>query len=33
VSGCYPLDGYYKDAGEHVELKRAKVEMRKKLMG
>lgn len=31
ISGCYPLDAYYKDAGEHVELKTAKVEMRKRM--
>jgi NADPH2 dehydrogenase len=31
ISGCFPLDHYYKDAGEHAELKTAKAELRKKL--
>ncbi len=31
VSGCYPLDPYYKNAPEHGELKTKKVEMRKAL--
>lgn len=32
VSGCFPLDPYYKDASEHGELKQKKTEMRKALM-
>jgi 2,4-dienoyl-CoA reductase-like NADH-dependent reductase (Old Yellow Enzyme family) len=31
ISGCYPLDPHYKDAAEHGELKRAKVELRNRL--
>jgi NADPH2 dehydrogenase len=31
ISGCYPLDPYYKEATEHVELKQAKAELRQKL--
>ena len=31
ISGCYPLDPHYKDAPEHVELKQAKLELRKRL--
>jgi 2,4-dienoyl-CoA reductase-like NADH-dependent reductase (Old Yellow Enzyme family) len=31
ISGCYPLDAHYKDAPEHVELKKAKMELRKRL--
>ena len=31
ISGCYPLDPHYKDAPEHVELKTAKMELRKRL--
>ena len=31
ISGCYPLDPHYKDAPEHVELKTAKLELRKRL--
>ena len=31
ISGCFPLDHYYKDAAEHAELKTAKAELRKKL--
>jgi 2,4-dienoyl-CoA reductase-like NADH-dependent reductase (Old Yellow Enzyme family) len=32
ISGCYPLDSHYKEAPEHVELKAAKAELRKRLM-
>ena len=32
ISGCYPLDPHYKEAGEHAELKAAKAELRKRLM-
>jgi 2,4-dienoyl-CoA reductase-like NADH-dependent reductase (Old Yellow Enzyme family) len=31
ISGCFPLDAYYKDAPEHAELKLKKSELRKKL--
>lgn len=31
VSGCYPLDPYYKDAPEHTSLKEKKAELRKRL--
>ena len=31
ISGCYPLDAHYKDAPEHVQLKTAKMELRKRL--
>ena len=31
ISGCYPLDPHYKDAPEHVQLKTAKMELRKRL--
>jgi NADPH2 dehydrogenase len=31
ISGCYPLDDYYKERGEGEELKRRKGEMRKSL--
>ena len=31
ISGCFPLDSHYKDAAEHVELKKAKMDLRKKL--
>ena len=31
ISGCFPLDAHYKDAPEHVELKKAKMELRKSL--
>lgn len=31
ISGCFPLDAHYKDAPEHVELKKAKMDLRKKL--
>jgi len=31
ISGCYPLDAYYKDAPQHVQLKTAKMELRKRL--
>jgi 2,4-dienoyl-CoA reductase-like NADH-dependent reductase (Old Yellow Enzyme family) len=31
ISGCYPLDPHYKDAPEHVQLKTAKLELRKRL--
>ncbi len=31
ISGCFPLDPYYKDAPEHDELKRKKAELRKSL--
>ena len=31
ISGCYPLDSHYKDAPEHVQLKTAKMELRKRL--
>lgn len=31
ISGCFPLDPYYKDAPEHGELKAKKAEMRKAL--
>lgn len=31
ISGCYPLDGYYKDAAAHMDLKIAKTELRKRL--
>ncbi|MEA2735466.1 MAG: hypothetical protein QOE14_1917 [Humisphaera sp.] len=31
ISGCYPLDPHYKNAPEHVELKTAKMELRKRL--
>jgi NADPH2 dehydrogenase len=32
ISGCYPLDPHYKEAGEHAELKTAKAELRKRLI-
>ena len=32
ISGCFPLDPYYKEAPEAEELKRKKAEMRKALM-
>ena len=32
ISGCFPLDGYYKDAPEHDELKKKKQELRKALV-
>jgi NADPH2 dehydrogenase len=32
VSGCFPLDPYYKDAPEHAELKKKKAELRKALV-
>jgi 2,4-dienoyl-CoA reductase-like NADH-dependent reductase (Old Yellow Enzyme family) len=32
ISGCYPLDAYYKDAPEHEELKKKKTEIRKALL-
>jgi 2,4-dienoyl-CoA reductase-like NADH-dependent reductase (Old Yellow Enzyme family) len=31
ISGCYPLDAHYKDAPEHVQLKTAKMELRRRL--
>ena len=31
VSGCFPLDPYYKESPEHEELKRKKAELRKRL--
>ncbi|HSI36912.1 MAG TPA: hypothetical protein VK986_25220, partial [Tepidisphaeraceae bacterium] len=31
ISGCYPLDPYYKDAPEHAQLKTAKADLRKRL--
>lgn len=31
ISGCYPLDDYYKDAPEHEQLKEAKVALRERL--
>jgi NADPH2 dehydrogenase len=31
ISGCYPLDPYYKDLPEHAELKERKAAMRKAL--
>jgi NADPH2 dehydrogenase len=31
ISGCYPLDDYYKDSPQHVELKVKKAELRKSL--
>ena len=31
VSGCFPLDPYYKESPEHDELKQRKAEMRKRL--
>jgi 2,4-dienoyl-CoA reductase-like NADH-dependent reductase (Old Yellow Enzyme family) len=31
ISGCYPLDPHYKDSSEHVQLKTAKMELRKRL--
>lgn len=31
ISGCFPLDHYYKDAPEHADLKIKKTELRKKL--
>jgi 2,4-dienoyl-CoA reductase-like NADH-dependent reductase (Old Yellow Enzyme family) len=31
ISGCFPLDDYYKDAPEHAELKAKKNELRKAL--
>jgi 2,4-dienoyl-CoA reductase-like NADH-dependent reductase (Old Yellow Enzyme family) len=31
ISGCYPLDEYYKEAPVHAELKVKKLELRKKL--
>lgn len=31
ISGCYPLDDFYKDKPEHDELKTAKKELREKL--
>jgi NADPH2 dehydrogenase len=33
ISGCFPLDPYYKDSDENVALKIKKMEMRKKLQG
>jgi hypothetical protein len=33
ISGCYPLDAHYKDAAEAGELRVAKAELRKRLMG
>ena len=32
ISGCFPLDPYYKDAPEHDALKAMKAELRKSLM-
>jgi hypothetical protein len=32
ISGCFPLDPYYKDAPEHADLKQSKAELRKRLM-
>jgi 2,4-dienoyl-CoA reductase-like NADH-dependent reductase (Old Yellow Enzyme family) len=32
ISGCFPLDPYYKDASEHGELKQKKADLRKSLM-
>ena len=31
ISGCYPLDDHYKDAPEHVDLKKKKMDLRKSL--
>jgi 2,4-dienoyl-CoA reductase-like NADH-dependent reductase (Old Yellow Enzyme family) len=31
VSGCYPLDEYYKESPDHDELRRKKAELRRKL--
>jgi 2,4-dienoyl-CoA reductase-like NADH-dependent reductase (Old Yellow Enzyme family) len=31
ISGCYPLDAYYKDAPQHDELKQKKAQLRKSL--
>jgi 2,4-dienoyl-CoA reductase-like NADH-dependent reductase (Old Yellow Enzyme family) len=32
ISGCFPLDNYYKEAPEHAELKKKKAELRKALV-
>jgi 2,4-dienoyl-CoA reductase-like NADH-dependent reductase (Old Yellow Enzyme family) len=32
ISGCFPLDPYYKDAPEHADLKKKKADLRKSLM-
>jgi 2,4-dienoyl-CoA reductase-like NADH-dependent reductase (Old Yellow Enzyme family) len=32
ISGCFPLDPHYKDTPDHTELKRAKADLRKRLL-